>query len=38
MYHMNRDALNEANLNTLKDNLNTYSGKSDSTINSTKKR
>lgn len=32
------DALNEANLNTLKDNLNTYSGKSDSTINSTIKR
>ena len=28
------DALNEANLNTLKNNLNTYSGKSDSTINS----
>ena len=28
------EALNEANLNTLKNNLNTYSGKSDSTINS----
>ena len=28
------DTLNEANLNTLKNNLNTYSGKSDSTINS----
>lgn len=32
------DTLNEANLNTLKDNLNTYSGKSDSTINSAIKR